>query len=37
MEPSKLTYQDFDSCDEYLEYVETESELAELEIEPEIG
>lgn len=34
---SALTYQDFDSYEEYLEYIETEAELAEQELEPEIG
>jgi hypothetical protein len=37
MENNTLTYQDFDSQEEYLEYIETESELAEEELEPEVG
>lgn len=32
-----LTYTDFDNYEEYLDYIETEAELAEWEFEPEIG
>ncbi len=34
---STLNHADFDSYEEYLDYIEVESEIAEEEIEPEIG